>query len=263
MASPGVGLGAYGDAQEQERQRQIEETKRIEEEIQRQAEMTALRNQQAQSGQQGGFGSFMSNFSGQVDPSTLQGLFSGGGGAGASGISSGASYQVGGGYNSAVGWGGTAGGGASGGGGGWGLGSLFGGGGGAAGGGAAGGSAAGGSAAGGGASGAGGGMAAGGMWAALAAAIMVNEYNAKKGGYRSDDDKQYAKDLLGGKVLEQDFNQRWLPKMYGKDLKNDKTGIGHDQKAFGEFMTFDFKNGFKALEDGTVGKMAKGIKKLF
>lgn len=262
MASPGVGIGAYGDAQEQERQRQIEETKRIEEEIQRQSEMTALRNQQAQSGQQGGFGSFMSNFSGQVDPSTLKGMFSGGGGAGASGITSGSSYQVGGAYNSAVGWGGTAGGGASGGGGGWGLGSLFGGGG-AAGGGAAGGSAAGGSAAGGGASSAGGGMAAGGMWAALAAAIMVNEYNAKKGGYRSEDDKQYAKDLIGGKVLEQDFNQRWLPKLYGKDLKNDKTGIGHDQKAFGEFMTFDFKNGFKALEDGTVGKMAKGIKKLF
>ena len=57
--------------------------------------------------------------------------------------------------------------------------------------------------------------------------------------------------------------RHWLPKIYGKDLKNDKLGLGHDQKAIGEFGSGDFSNGFKALEDGTLGKIAKGIKKLF
>lgn len=68
--------------------------------------------------------------------------------------------------------------------------------GGAAAGGAAGGAAAGGSAA--------GGIASGGPWALLAAAIVGNEVNAKKKGRRSDDNGQYAMDLISGKVMEQD-----------------------------------------------------------
>ena len=119
------------------------------------------------------------------------------------------------------------------------------------------------SAAGGAASSGAGGLASAGPWAALAAVILANESNARDNDYRNKDDKKYAQDLLGGAVLEQDLNQRWLPKIYGKDLKNDKLGLGHDQKAIGEFGSGDFSNGFKALEDGTLGKIAKGIKKLF
>ena len=106
-------------------------------------------------------------------------------------------------------------------------------------------------------------MASAGPWAALAAVILANESNARDNDYRDKDDKKYAQDLLGGAVLEQDLNQRWLPKIYGKDLKNDKFGLGHDQKAVGEFGSGDFSNGFKALEDGTLGKLVKGIKKIF
>ncbi len=233
MANTELGLVDYGAAQEQERQRQIEETKQIQDEIQRQS---AQSNFQAQSGggSQGGVGSFMGGMSGQIDPSKLQGMF--GGGQGASG---------------AAGAGNAGGAAGTGGSGGMGLSSIFGG----------GGSAAGGSsAAGGAASSGGGGMAAAGPWAALAALVVANEDNARKGGYRDKDKGDYAKDLIGGKVLEQDLNQRWLPKLYGKDLKNDKTGVGHEQKAVGEFMTGDFKNGFKALENGTIGKF---VKKLF
>ena len=126
-----------------------------------------------------------------------------------------------------------------------------------------GGAAGGSSAAGGAASSGAGGLASAGPWAALAAVILANESNARDNDYRNKDDKKYAQDLLGGAVLEQDLNQRWLPKIYGKDLKNDKLGLGHDQKAIGEFGSGDFSNGFKALEDGTLGKIAKGIKKLF
>lgn len=71
---------------------------------------------------------------------------------------------------------------------------------------AASGGAAGGSAgAGAGASGGGGMLAAAGPWAALAAAVIGNEMAAKDAGRRSDDDGEYAKDLLTGKVLEQDL----------------------------------------------------------
>ena len=235
MADTGLGLVNYGAAQEQERQRQIEETKQIQYEIQRQSAQSNFQAQSGGGGSQGGFGSFMGGMSGQIDPSKLQGMFGGGQGAG--------------GVAGAGNAGGATG---SGGGSGWGLGSIFGGGGSAAG---AGGS----SAASGAASSGGGGMAAAGPWAALAALVVTNEDNARKGGYRDKDKGDYAKDLIGGKVLEQDLNQRWLPKLYGKDLKNDKTGVGHEQKAVGEFMTGDFKNGFKALENGTIGKFVKKI----
>jgi hypothetical protein len=41
-------------------------------------------------------------------------------------------------------------------------------------------------------------------WTALAAAIVGNEISSKKAGRRSDNDGQYAMDLLSGKVMEQD-----------------------------------------------------------
>lgn len=136
-----------------------------------------------------------------------------------------------------------------------GLGGLFGGGS-AAGGSAAGGSAAGGSAAGG--SSAGGALAGAGPWAALAAVIYGNERSARNVGARRDG-VQYWKDLIGGKVVEQDANQRIGPKLFGPDNKNDKTGLGNEYGAWAEASTLDFKNTAKKLENGVAGKLIKKI----
>lgn len=238
----------YVASEEAKRDQQIKDLREMQERFDSQGQNTGMNNG-AGGGQAGGSGagSFMTSFAGNVDPSKLKGMFGGGGSAAGTG-----------GASAAGGGGGAAGG--AGGGGGFGLSSIFGGGS-AAGGGA--GAAGGSSAAGGAASSGAGGLASAGPWAALAAVILANESNARDNDYRDKDDKKYAQDLLGGAVLEQDLNQRWLPKIYGKDLKNDKLGLGHDQKAIGEFGSGDFSNGFKALEDGTLGKIAKGIKKLF
>ena len=239
----------YVASEEAKRDQQTRELREMQERFDSQGQNTRMNNG-AGGGQAGGSGagSFMTSFAGNVDPSKLQGMFGGGGSTAAGGASA------------AGGSGGAAGGAGGAGGGGFGLSSIFGGGS-AAGGGA--GAAGGSSAAGGAASSGAGGLASAGPWAALAAVILANESNARDNDYRNKDDKKYAQDLLGGAVLEQDLNQRWLPKIYGKDLKNDKLGLGHDQKAIGEFGSGDFSNGFKALEDGTLGKLVKGIKKIF
>lgn len=125
----------------------------------------------------------------------------------------------------------------------------------------AGGAAAGGSAAGGGASSAAGGAAAAGPWGALAAVIAANEISAHNGGYRRNG-WTGAKDLIGGKVMEQDANQRFSKYLGGYD--DDKTGLMHDAGAFQEFNTLDFKNGSKKITNGgTLNRMASGIKKIF
>ncbi len=67
--------------------------------------------------------------------------------------------------------------------------------------------------AGGGSAGGGSSVASAGPWAALAAIIMINEYNAVGGGYRSEDKGKYTQDLFSGEVLGQDLEQRWLPKL--------------------------------------------------
>ena len=243
-------VSEYVASEEAKRDQQIKDLREMQERFDSQGQNTGMNNG-AGGGQAGGSGagSFMTSFAGNVDPSKLKGMFGGGGSAAGTG-----------GASAAGGGGGAAGGAGGAGGGGFGLSSIFGGGS-AAGGGA--GAAGGSSAAGGAASSGAGGLASAGPWAALAAVIIANESNARDNDYRNKDDKKYAQDLLGGAVLEQDLNQRWLPKIYGKDLKNDKLGLGHDQKAIGEFGSGDFSNGFKALEDGTLGKIAKGIKKLF
>lgn len=130
-------------------------------------------------------------------------------------------------------------------------------------GGGSGGAAGGGAAAGtsGGSSAAGSGVAAAGPWAALAAIIAVNEKSARNGGHRRDG-ADYAKDLASGKVLSQDVNERWVPKLGG--YENDKTGLLHDAGAGAEFLSLDFKDGFKKLADGgTAKQVLSGIKKLF
>lgn len=240
----------YVASEEAKRDQQIKDLREMQERFDSQGQNTGMNNG-AGGGQAGGSGagSFMTSFAGNVDPSKLQSMFGGGGSAAGTG-----------GASAAGGSGGAAGSAGGAGGGGFGLSSIFGGGS-AAGGGA--GAAGGSSAAGGAASSGAGGLASAGPWAALAAVILANESNARDNDYRNKDDKKYAQDLLGGAVLEQDLNQRWLPKIYGKDLKNDKFGLGHDQKAVGEFGSGDFSNGFKALEDGTLGKLVKGIKKIF
>lgn len=98
-------------------------------------------------------------------------------------------------------------------------------------------------------------MSSAGPWAALAAAIIANEHEAREGGYRSEDDGDYAQDVLGGKVLEQDLNKRWLPDMFGEDLKHDDTGLGGDMKIGAELSSLDFGNALKSLKGGTLGKL--------
>ena len=106
----------------------------------------------------------------------------------------------------------------------------------------------------------GGAAAAAGPWAALAAIIGVNEKSARNGGHRRDG-WQYGKDLIGGKVLEQDTNGRWAQKLGGYD--DDKTGLLNDAGAGAEFTTLDFSNGSKKLKNGTTGKIIDAVKKIF
>ncbi|MGQ5522914.1 hypothetical protein ACUHMQ_06590 [Chitinimonas sp. PSY-7] len=100
-------------------------------------------------------------------------------------------------------------------------------------------------------------------WTALAAAAVINEREAKRGGYRREG-TQYVKDLLTGKNLEQDINQRWAPKVGGAD---DKFGIGSTMRVGGELLTGDFTNAGRAFDDSTAAKLVKApfqaIKKLF
>lgn len=116
----------------------------------------------------------------------------------------------------------------------------------------AGGAAAGGSAGG----GLGSAAASAGPWGALAAAIAVNEYNAKNGGFRAENDKEYAKDLITGKVVSQDINGRWAPKLFGS---SDKMGLGADMKAAGEASHLDLNGTIDNLKNGTIGKLIKKI----
>lgn len=93
-----------------------------------------------------------------------------------------------------------------------------------------------------------------GPWAALAAVIAINENEANGGGYRHDG-ADYWGDLFGGKVLEQDMNQRWLPDMFGEDMKHDDYGFGGDMKAGSELLSLDFSNALESLKGGTIGKL--------
>lgn len=119
---------------------------------------------------------------------------------------------------------------------------------------AAGGTAAGAGAAGAGAGAAGGaagGAAAAGPFAAIAAAIILNEQDSRSRGLRDEDPNEYYKDLASGKVLEQDVEGKWAPmtdSIFGK-----KSGLGTDQKIAANLMTGDFKNAFKDLKDSSLG----------
>lgn len=120
----------------------------------------------------------------------------------------------------------------------------------------------GGAASGGGAAGAasstglGGSMAAAGPWAALAAAIMVNEKSAKDGGYRREG-ADYYKDLATGRVMYQDVDQRWAPKLFGE---KDKTGLGGDMRAAAALGSLQPKKALDHIKnDSSLGKLLKKI----
>lgn len=138
-----------------------------------------------------------------------------------------------------------------------GLSSMFGGGASASAGGAA---ASGGGAAAGGSAAAGGGSAAGGLAAFWPAAVVLagiaNETSAKKNGYRREG-SDYTKDLITGKVLYQDVDQRWAPKLFGE---KDSTGMGGDMRAAAALGGLDPGKAWKHFkEDSSIAKLFKKI----
>ena len=57
-------------------------------------------------------------------------------------------------------------------------------------------------------------------------------------------------------MLSQDLEQRWLPKVFGEDMENDKLGIGGDMLAASQIASFDFGEGLSTFKDqGTIGKI--------
>lgn len=124
-----------------------------------------------------------------------------------------------------------------------------------------GGSAGGGSAAGGSAAGGESALSSAGPWALLAALIAGNESEARQGGYRDEDDKDYAKDVLFGKVSEQDAYNRWIPKL-GDDLlgdEGDRFGMQADMGGFFDLLTGDFSNWWDNMKnEGSLSRMFGG-----
>lgn len=117
------------------------------------------------------------------------------------------------------------------------------------------------SAAGGGGGGFGQAMASAGPWAALAAAIVGNEKYAKDRGYRSTDDKTYAKDLLTGGVLGQDVEKRFNPFMdkHSNGLWS-KSGLGGDTQFGADLLGFNFKDAKKGFKNTS---LIKALRKIF
>lgn len=110
------------------------------------------------------------------------------------------------------------------------------------------------------------GIGAAGPWAALAALIIANEKGGMDADARNPNRTQHMGDVLTGRIVEQDFHKRWLPKLFGGDrgggdYKNDVTGFGGDTHALADFTTFDPKNALKTLKKS--GSAAKLLKKIF
>ncbi len=104
-------------------------------------------------------------------------------------------------------------------------------------------------------------MASAGPWAALAAAIIGNEKYAKDRGYRSTDDKTYAKDLLTGGVLGQDVEKRFNPFMdkHSNGLWS-KSGLGGDTQFGADLLGFNFKDAKKGFKNTS---LVKALRKIF
>lgn len=97
--------------------------------------------------------------------------------------------------------------------------------------------------------------------AALAALIAGNESEARQGGYRDENDWDYAQDLLFGKVSEQDAYNRWIPKL-GDDLlgdDGDRFGMQADMGGFFDLLTGDFSNWWDNMKnEGSLARMFQG-----
>jgi hypothetical protein len=88
-------------------------------------------------------------------------------------------------------------------------------------------------------------VASAGPWAALAAVIYANEYNAKKGGYRAESKGEYTRDLFSGEVLQQDLSKRWLPKLGLKEGSKESKWATHLIQPW----TADPEKSWKRLKD--------------
>jgi hypothetical protein len=88
------------------------------------------------------------------------------------------------------------------------------------------------------------------VWGWIAAAAM-NEFSARKNGVRDENDWDYAQDLAGGKVLEQDVMKGWIAQLFGSD----KLGLHGDMKVGADLMTLDFSNAFRNLSQSSLAKM--------
>lgn len=108
-------------------------------------------------------------------------------------------------------------------------------------------------------------LAAAGPWTALAAAIIGNEANSKSRGLRAEDDKEYAKDLLTGKVLTQDIEGKWGPTLdKWTGGKASDLGFVGDMKGGSEIASGRIGKGLKTFaKDGTIGQIGDFFKKLF
>lgn len=102
---------------------------------------------------------------------------------------------------------------------------------------------------------------AAGWWALLAAAIAANESAAEEDKARNPNKTQWAGDILSGRVLEQDFSKRWLPKIAGESqggsrYANDKYGLATDAHILADVSTGDFSNAWDALRnDSSVARL--------
>lgn len=111
----------------------------------------------------------------------------------------------------------------------------------------------------------GGGAAAAGPWAALAAAIMLNEEHSRKKGLRAENRGERLRDQLTGKVVTQDIEGKWGPMMdKWTGGRMSKWGLTGDMKGASQLASGRFGPGFKTfMKEGTPGKLAKALKRLF
>lgn len=115
------------------------------------------------------------------------------------------------------------------------------------------------------AGGAGGGLAAAGPWAALAAIIGLNEEHSRKKGLRAENRGERLRDQLTGKVVTQDIEGKWGPMMdKWTGGRMSKYGFTGDMKGASQLASGRFGPGLKTfMKEGTPGKLASALKKLF
>jgi len=106
----------------------------------------------------------------------------------------------------------------------------------------------------GGASGGAGGLSAAGPWAALAAAVFMNEKYQRKHDNRDTGSKGMFDLLSGNKIVERDADT-WGEKI---DSGN-KLGLKGDYQLAGDITSFDFSNAFKGLKNTVGGKLLRGL----